>query len=78
MATFYRRFVKGYGSISKPLTQLLKKEVMGWSEEASTAFNLLKRVMTSALVLALPDFKKPFIVETNASMIGVEAGAILM
>lgn len=67
---YYRRFVKGYNGISKPLTQLLKKEVMGWSEETTTAFNLLKKVMTSAPVLALLDFNKPFIVETDAFMTG--------
>jgi hypothetical protein len=49
---------------------------MGWSEEATKAFSLLNGVITSALVLALPDFNKLFIVETDASMTRV--GALLM
>jgi len=76
LTSYYRRFIKGYGSICKPLTQLLKKDVIGWNEVATAAFNLLKKVMTSAPVLALPDFNITFIVKTDASMTRV--GAVLM
>jgi len=73
---YYHRFVKGYGSISKPLTLLLRKDTKGWTEEATHAFNHLKVLMTSAPVLALPDFTKAFVVETDASSTGI--GAILL
>jgi hypothetical protein len=68
---YYRRFVKGYGSISKPLTLLLRNDAKGWNEEASKAFNHLKVLMTSAPVLTLPDFNKVFVVETDASLTGI-------
>jgi len=58
LTRYYRRFVKGYGSISKPLTSLLKKGAIGWNKEVAQAFTLLKKLMTSAPVLALPDFNK--------------------
>lgn len=58
-----------------PLTQLLTKNGFLWTEQATVAFQSLKTAMTSAPVLALPDFSKPFEVETDASATGI--GAIL-
>nr|GEU89435.1 hypothetical protein [Tanacetum cinerariifolium] len=72
---YYKRFIKNYASISKPLTLLLKKKSFAWNFSAQASFEALKVSLSQALVLALPNFNKPFIVETDASGMGI--GAVL-
>lgn len=70
---YYRKFVKDYGKIAKPLTDLLKKGAFNWSAAATESFNALKDALTHSPVLTLPDFKEPFSIECDACGTGIRA-----
>jgi hypothetical protein len=77
LAGYYRRFVRNFGLLAKPLTSLLKKGIVFvWTAAHESTFQALKIALVSAPVLALPDFSKPFCLETDASKLGI--GAMLM
>ncbi|XP_066365145.1 uncharacterized protein [Miscanthus floridulus] len=74
LAGYYRKFVKHFGILAKPLIELLKKDkLFVWTPAHAEAFELLKAALCSALVLALLDFNKPFHIETDASGLGIGA-----
>jgi hypothetical protein len=67
-AGFYRRFIKDFSVISKPLCNLLTKDIVfEWTEHCEEAFVKLKNLLTSAHVIQPPDWSLPFKIMCNAS-----------
>jgi hypothetical protein len=69
---YYRKYIRNFGKIAHPLTELTKldKEFV-WGPEQEDAFQTLKDKLTSAPILAHPDFSEEFIVQTDASGYGI-------
>ena len=73
-ANFYRRFIRNYSTIAAPLTHLTSTKVRFlWDQEAEKAFSELKKRFARAPILVHPDPERQFIVEVDASNVGVEA-----
>ena len=80
LANYFRRFVHAFATIARPLQRLTCKDVkwgpQTWDDKCQQAFDLLRQKLTTAPLLALPDFSKPFEVIADASDYAL--GAILM
>ncbi|KAI3767638.1 hypothetical protein L2E82_17938 [Cichorium intybus] len=75
-AGFYRRFIKDFSKITKPLTQLLQNDVkFDFNDECVNAFEFLKLQLTTAPIMIGPDWNLPFELMTDASDIAL--GAVL-
>ena len=76
LASYYRRFVPLFSSVAKPLYALTRKDTaFVWSAECEAAFAKLRTLLTTAPVLAYPQFDREFLLETDAS--GAGLGAVL-
>ena len=76
LASYYRRFVRGFAKIASPLHHLSeKKKAWAWTDECEQAFKLLKHHLISAPILRLPNFSQDFILDADASENGL--GAVL-
>lgn len=76
LASFYRRFVPQFSSLMAPMMDCIRREgTFLWTPEASHAFTIIKQNLSSAPILALPDFSQVFELHTDASKFGI--GAVL-
>jgi hypothetical protein len=77
LAGYYRRFIKDFSKIAKPMTRLLEKNKnFDWTEECQVSFEELKKRLTLAPVLILADITKKFDIYCDASRHGL--GCVLM
>ena len=76
LASYYRRFVEGFGKIAAPLTKMLKNNrPFVWEDDAINAFTELRTRLANAPILIYPDFNLPFLLNSDASDKGI--GAVL-
>ena len=74
---YYRRFIEGFSKLALPLTKLTcKGRAFVWDVQCEESFGELKRRLTSALILTLPNLGEPFVVHFDASKMGL--GGVLM
>jgi hypothetical protein len=77
LAGYYRRFIEGFSKISKPMTELLEEDKkFEWTSACKASFQELKKRLTTAPILVMPNMEKPFSIYCDAS--GQGLGCVLM
>ena len=71
LATFYRRLIKNFSAIMAPITDSLKSEGFQWIPVATKASTEMKKMMTEAQVMHLPDFSKAFEITCDALRLAI-------
>lgn len=75
-ASYYRRFIRDFARVAKPLHRLTERtKSFLWTADCQSAFEELRHRLSTAPVLAHPDFSRAFILDTDASNTGI--GAVL-
>ena len=71
-ANYYRRFIKDFAQLARPLHRLTERTApFTWTQECQESFDRLRECLCSAPILAYPDFQRPFILDTDASDTGL-------
>jgi hypothetical protein len=77
LARYYQRFTEGFTKIRKPMTELLEKDKkFKWTPAYEAVFQELKRQITTAPILVMPDMEKPFYIYCDVS--GQGLGCVLI
>jgi hypothetical protein len=77
LAGYYQRFIEGFSKMSKPMTELLKKDKQfEWTPACEASFQELKKRLTTASVLVMPDMEKSLSIYCDVS--GQGLGCVLM
>ena len=72
LASYYRRFIPNFSKIAKPIVNLTKKDVkFNWDDGCQSAFDELKKHLSSSPILTFPNFEETFVVTTDASFEGI-------
>jgi len=72
LASYYRKFIANFAQLAAPLNDLLKKHVkFHWSKQCQSSFEALQTALITAPVLKFPNFSESFLLQTDASGIGL-------
>ncbi len=73
LAAYYRKFIKDFATVARPLLDLIKDVPWEWTTAAEKAFYAIRSPLEEAAGLKLPDLNREFVIQTDASGVGLKA-----